>query len=80
MFYDPLSTKQRVRNTFIGAAGGALVGAGVAMVTGVVVTFSVGVALGAPIVATGMAAFGIFGAVVAPFLGIDMELIEWAGE
>ncbi len=77
---NPLSTKQRVRNTFIGAAGGLLVGSGVVMITGVVLTFAVGVTLGAPVVATGMVAFGVFGAAVAPFLGIEMELIEWAGE
>ena len=66
--------------TFIGAACGMLAGSLIVMSMGAVLTLSVGVTVGAPIVATGMLAFNTFGVAVAPFFGMDMELIEWAGK
>lgn len=57
-----------------------LAGSLIVMSMGAVLTLSVGVTVGAPIVATGMLAFNTFGVAVAPFFGMDMELIEWAGK
>ena len=72
-----LSTKQRVRNTFIGAAGGLIASAGLVAVAGAAFTLAAGVTVGAPVAAIGILAYNVFPILLAPIMGIEAEPIEW---